>query len=228
MKPKVIMHTQISLDGCIRGFDHDELYYVAAGKINADMVLFGSNTVVTALKDAPPETKFDFAKPNIDPNDLRPYGIIPDSRGRIRNLHAIRNMGYLKDVIMLVSESTPKDYLEYLEERNYEYVVAGKDRVDFGEAFEILYDRYPCRLIRTDSGGELTSILLEQGLVDEVEVAIIPVLLGGGIPLLAAPAGRHSLTLIGQRVYAKTGTIMLRYRVDHGQAAPGAGPATSG
>lgn len=173
MKPNVIMHTQISLDGCIRGFDHDELYYIVANKINADMVMFGSNTVVTALKDAPPETDFDFAKPKIDPGDSRPYGIIPDSRGRIRNLHALRNMGYLKDVIILVSELTPKDYLEYLEERNYEYIVAGKDHVNFEEAFEILYDKYLCRTIRTDSGGKLTSVLLEQDLVARIELKLI-------------------------------------------------------
>lgn len=215
MKPKVIMHTQISLDGCIRGFEHEELYYIAAGKINADMVMFGSNTVVTALKDAPPETKFDFAKPDADPNDIRPYGIIPDSRGRIRNLHAIRNMGYLKDVIMLVSESTPKDYLRYLEERNYEYIVAGKDHVDFSEAFEILYDRYHCRAIRTDSGGELTSVLLEQGLVDEISLVVSPCLIGSS-ELTAfrslSPKKRIELNLIGTETVSDD-YLTLTYRV---------------
>ncbi|EHG8747378.1 riboflavin biosynthesis protein RibD, partial [Enterococcus faecium] len=27
MKPKIIMHTQISLDGRIKGFDNPEVYY---------------------------------------------------------------------------------------------------------------------------------------------------------------------------------------------------------
>ena len=92
MKPKVIMHTQISLDGCIRGFDCPELYYAVAGHIDADMVLFGSNTVDMAFEQVPPETETDFTKPEILPGDARPFGIIPDSRGRLRNLHAARNM----------------------------------------------------------------------------------------------------------------------------------------
>ncbi|KUO69320.1 MAG: hypothetical protein APF77_16135 [Clostridia bacterium BRH_c25] len=48
MKPKVIIHTQTSLDGCIKGFEDTGIYYRLAYRFNADMVLFGSNTVLTA------------------------------------------------------------------------------------------------------------------------------------------------------------------------------------
>jgi 2,5-diamino-6-(ribosylamino)-4(3H)-pyrimidinone 5'-phosphate reductase len=177
--------------------------------------MFGSNTVVTALKDAPSETESDFAKPNIDPGDVRPYGIIPDSRGRIRNLHAVRNMGYLKDVIILVSESTPKDYLEYLEKRNYEYIVAGKDHVDFEKAFGILYDKYHCRMIRTDSGGELTSVLLEQGLVDEISLVVSPCLIGSGESTAfrtLSPKARIGLKLVNTET-VNDDYLSLTYRV---------------
>ena len=60
-------------------------------------------------------------------------------------------------------------------------------------------------------GGSLFGSLLELGLVDSVEVAVIPVLLGGGIPLLPAPADRTKLRLTGHRVYEKTGTVSLEY-----------------
>ena len=62
-------------------------------------------------------------------------------------------------------------------------------------------------------GGELFRSLLELGLVDSVEVAVIPVLLGGGIPLLPDPAKRAKLKLESHRVYAKTGTVALAYRL---------------
>ena len=62
-------------------------------------------------------------------------------------------------------------------------------------------------------GGSLFRSLLELGLVDAVEVAIIPVLLGGGIPLLPSPAGRTKPRLTAHRVYEKTGTIWLEYGV---------------
>jgi dihydrofolate reductase len=37
-------------------------------------------------------------------------------------------------------------------------------------------------------GGELFRLLLEAGLVDTVEPAVVPVLLGGGVPMLPTPA----------------------------------------
>jgi dihydrofolate reductase len=60
-------------------------------------------------------------------------------------------------------------------------------------------------------GGSLFRSLLGMGLVDTVEVAIIPVLLGGGVPLLPDPADRAKLKLTKHRVYAKTGTVALDY-----------------
>jgi dihydrofolate reductase len=59
-------------------------------------------------------------------------------------------------------------------------------------------------------GGLLFRSFLDAGLVDTVEVAVIPVLLGGGIPLLPAPAKLTKLKLTGQKVY-KGGTVLLQY-----------------
>ncbi len=61
-------------------------------------------------------------------------------------------------------------------------------------------------------GGSLFRSLLNAGLVDTVEVAIIPVLLGGGIPLLAPPARQTNLKLTGHKIY-KTGITSLEYVV---------------
>jgi dihydrofolate reductase len=69
-------------------------------------------------------------------------------------------------------------------------------------------------------GGELFRSLLELNLVDTVEVAVIPVLLGGGIPLLPSPAPRARLELTGHRVYAKTGTVSLEYKVKPSRRRP--------
>ena len=60
-------------------------------------------------------------------------------------------------------------------------------------------------------GGELLRSFLDLGLVDGVEVAVIPVLLGEGLPMLPAPASRTGLRLVRHRVYEKTGTVMLEY-----------------
>jgi dihydrofolate reductase len=63
-------------------------------------------------------------------------------------------------------------------------------------------------------GGSLFRSLLDLGLVDAVEVAVVPVLLGGGVPLLPARPRRSPLRLVGSRVYKATGTIGLEYAVE--------------
>jgi dihydrofolate reductase len=62
-------------------------------------------------------------------------------------------------------------------------------------------------------GGELFRSLLDAGLVDGVDVAIMPLVLGGGIPVLPSPAGRSRLKLTTQRVYKKSGIVGLEYDV---------------
>ena len=81
-----------------------------------------------------------------------------------------------------------------------------------GEAVRELKER-PGREIALFGGGELFRSLLEEGVVDTVEVGVVPVLLGGGIPLLPSPAPRAALKLTSHRLYAKTGTLLLEYDV---------------
>lgn len=61
-------------------------------------------------------------------------------------------------------------------------------------------------------GGLLFRSFVELGLVDTVEVSIIPGLLGGGIQLRPDPASQIRLSLTGHRVY-KTGIVSLTYDV---------------
>jgi dihydrofolate reductase len=73
--------------------------------------------------------------------------------------------------------------------------------------------REPGRDIWLYGGGELFRSLLELDCVDTVEPAIIPVLLGGGRPFLPPPPLRRSLRYRQQRVYPKSGIVLLEYDV---------------
>jgi dihydrofolate reductase len=66
-------------------------------------------------------------------------------------------------------------------------------------------------------GGSLFRSLLEARLVDGVEVSVIPVLLGEGIPLLPPKPSseRFKLKLASSRTYKKTGIVSLEYAVEY-------------
>jgi len=127
----------------------------------------------------PPEEESDFKKPEILPGDTRAYWMIADSRGILEGLmHVFRRSEYSKDVIVLVSDKTPEPYINYLKERNYDFIRAGPDRVDVRKALEIANERYGFKLVVSDSGGILNSILLEQGLVEEISLVLTPEIVG--------------------------------------------------
>jgi len=66
-------------------------------------------------------------------------------------------------------------------------------------------------------GGELFRYLLDAGLVDTVEVAVMPVLLGSGIPLL--PAGAHARLVLSDLKRLPSGIVVLAYSVKGSKAA---------
>jgi dihydrofolate reductase len=74
----------------------------------------------------------------------------------------------------------------------------------------------PGRDIWLFGGGALFRSLLDAGLVDSVEVAVIPVLLGAGIPLLP-PGAATTLVLADQKTLPASGIIALSYSVPGGR-----------
>lgn len=61
-------------------------------------------------------------------------------------------------------------------------------------------------------GGQLFATLLAAGQVDSVEVTVVPVLLGGGVPLVAGGIERTALALVDTKVYP-SGMVALHYSV---------------
>jgi dihydrofolate reductase len=63
-------------------------------------------------------------------------------------------------------------------------------------------------------GAELAGQALAAGLVDEVQLFLVPVAVGGGKPALP-PGGRLQLRLMAERAFAN-GTVFLRYSTGDG------------
>lgn len=63
-------------------------------------------------------------------------------------------------------------------------------------------------------GASLAGSLLNEGLIDELWLAVHPILLGKGKPLFTDLNGRIKTELVSSRAY-KTGLVSLIYRVAH-------------
>lgn len=127
MLPRVIIHSGVSADGRMDWYPGDEgLYYEIAGRFNADAMLSGSNTMIAAYATGPvSEEAEEYKPPQYEPGDTRQLLVIVDSRGRLRNLGRIRREPYWRDVVLMCSQATPKDYLDYLEKQHINHIVAG-------------------------------------------------------------------------------------------------------
>ena len=204
MLPRVILHSAVSADGRIDWFAADiGLFYQIISRWHEDATLGGSDTLLNAPGEIPPEAADDLNPPARDPNDTRPLLVVPDSRGRIRTWHYWRKQPYWRDIVVLCAQATPQEYLNYLAQRRITYIIAGDERVDYRQALEPLNVSYGIGVVRVDSGGTLNGILLRAGLVDEISVLLHPALVGGVSPKsffrapdLSSPEGIIPLKLV--------------------------------
>jgi len=219
MYPEVIIHNSVSLDHAVTGFEVDlGLHYGALLALEPGAVLAGSTTAKTGIElfmdITLPEAEADRHRPEVRPDDRRPICVIVDSRGVLNNLlHFYRNMEHTKDVVVLVSEATPEEYLEYLREREYPFIRCGGNRVDLRGALWELGERFGVSRVVSDTGPELNNVIIREGLADTISLIVHPVIVGEGEKkLFDRAAGRAALEL-RKAVPMEHGTVHLVYAV---------------
>lgn len=219
MKPKVVIHNAVSIDGRIDGFPPDiGLFYELASRWAEDATLAGADTMIAAEAMAGDEPPGSGGGDSV----RRPLLAVVDSRGRVRSWSLWRGAGLWGRMVSLCSDTTPEDHLAYLQAERVDPLVVGGGRVDLGRALEQLADRFGVRTVRVDSGGTLNGALLRAGLVDEVSLLVHPYLVGGTSPRSpyraedlrpgadAVPARLSSVEQVAD------GLVWLRYEVSAG------------
>ncbi len=104
-------------------------------------------------------------------------------------------------------------FSESLRQRDHENVcIVGEDWAELVRSLR----RKDGKDIWLFGGGALFGNLCNEGLVDTVEVAVMPIILGRGVPFVSGLSRQVKLILRDQRVYEKTGTVVLEYEVVQG------------
>jgi 2,5-diamino-6-(ribosylamino)-4(3H)-pyrimidinone 5'-phosphate reductase len=140
---------------------------------------------------------------------------VVDGRGRVR--WTMKEAGG-QHLLVLVSHATPAAYLAYLRREGISYLVAGTQRVDLGAALRRMRSRLGVTCVVSSGGGGLNGALLRAGLVDEIQLIVLPAAIGGNGPgLFDGPALADGefptrLRLLSSNTEAD-GTLWLRYEV---------------
>ncbi len=191
--------------------------------------LLGSASLVSEgepLTDLPPTTKpqqtlyRDYLPESIIQRPgQKGWLVVVDGRGRLRSgfKESQDNPGW--HMLHLVSAGVTSDYLGFLQDRQIPYLIAGEKRVNLEEALGKLHRKVGVKSMISTAGGRLNGALMRAGLLDEINIIVHPVVIGGDKtpalfdgPDLEPDEWPASLELLSAQVQAD-GTLWLRYGV---------------
>ncbi len=173
-RPHVIMNAGMTLDGKLatvagdtRISGREDLERVHRIRAEVDGVMVGIGTV---LHDDPRLTVHKV------PSERQPARVVADSLARTPP--EARILSDEAPTIIGVSRAAPEERVRRLRDRGAQVVVCGDSRVELRCFMERLYEM-GIRKLLLEGGGTLNFSMLREGLVDEVRVAIAPVIVGG-------------------------------------------------
>ena len=246
-KPKVVVYQEASVDGRVAFTPDISMLYVFEkwrgmmkdGKLYPDLMewaksthhpqafLEGSGTFVQkgqkpsdlpAFHGGTQQLYEDFLPDSVlKDSGLRGWGVVVDSKGMCRDLLAWVDEGI--HGLILVANRTPANYLADLQRKKYPYLVAGEERVNLPLALEKLSTQLGVTCVCSAGGGKINGALLREGLVDEINILVCPVVIGGletpalfDSPDLKVDDWPTQLKLISVKDFEE-GHVWLRYEV---------------
>lgn len=188
-KPNVICHMVSTVDGRIMT-EHwgdsykkfDGIYEECHNSFNSDAWMVGRVTMEVNFTEGLQPELIKPEKPIERPvfvadKNATSFAIAVDPKGKL---------GWEKNeidgdhIIELLTGSVSDDYLYYLQKKNISYILAGKDTVDFKLALEQLHKLFGIKTLMLEGGGHINGSLLNEGLIDELSLLILP--LADGTP----------------------------------------------
>ena len=240
MKPYVLCHMVTSIDGRIWGsrwrprgnvvpdlFEtlHDRLVEEGGaggswlcGRVTAQEFARGKGKIYPPTSERFGRENW-FAFDDAARRTVRSWGIFLDAHGKaVWERHDIGG----DPILVILSEEVPDSHLAGLRRDGVSYVFAGRDKIDLAAALETLNRELGLTRILLEGGGGANGALLRAGLVDEISLAISPVVDGStGGPIVfnsgeddLGPAPIERMTLVRHTIL-DGGVVWLRYRLEN-------------
>ena len=178
MRPHVSINMAMTADGKIASAnrrassfgsraDHARLM---ALRDRADAILTGAGTL-----NAQPEINLAVGPRSSSSPPLR---IIASGSGRVNPRHKVfRTKG--APVLVLTADRISLTRLKKLKSAAHTVKVCGVNEINFADALEWLRGKWGVKRLLCEGGGHLNDSLFRAGLVDEVNLTVCPLLLGG-------------------------------------------------
>ncbi len=180
MKPYVILNAAMTLDGKIATKTgsseiscHEDIIRVHELRKEVDAIMVGIGTVIA---DNP---KLTAHKIEAELSD-NPVRVIVDSKARTPIAAKVTNKD--ADTIIAVANDYKSDFIvsdRYQElKKRADIFFSGKDKVDLKALLTYLGDKN-IRTLMLEGGSTLNFAMIKEGLIDEIRVAVAPMVVGG-------------------------------------------------
>jgi riboflavin biosynthesis pyrimidine reductase len=231
MKPHVVCHMMISLDGRIHPSrwtespDGDRKVWSSAYEkvhemLAGDAWLVGRVTMAEMSKAEahPPAGPFAVARPHhFARRDADTYAIAFDRGGK---LHFAKPDIGGDHVVVLLGPGVPDSHLAELTNDGVSYVVATDEAMDARPLLEVLGSELGIERLLLEGGGNVNGSMMAAGVVDELSILVAPAV-DGALGITGVFEVPHARGLLGKARLRLTssetlehGLVHLRYAVE--------------
>ncbi|MFX1282226.1 MAG: RibD family protein [Promethearchaeota archaeon] len=185
-RPYVFLSAATSLDGYIATIDGDSLLsnskdWIRVHRLRAesDAIMVGSGTIRAD------DSKLTINRKLIDiSNENNPIRVVVSSKGKIP-LNS-RVITHRPDILTLIATTSQcsQNQKKLLEEKGCHVIICGDGPLT--DLFQLLYTLkkdFHIKKLMVEGGSRLNGEMLNNQLIDEVQLAIAPVICGQGVPL---------------------------------------------
>lgn len=188
MRPYIICHMIQALDGRIDcdvmdRIDDSEHYYSTLASLECDATIEGCVTLrmhyARKISGGDPDLEAIKAEGNhskagtlfFKAKESSHWAVGVDTHGSLLWDDNVEAM-FERPLIMILSETVPSYYLEYLKRKGISFITTPGGSIDLGYAMDVLSREFGIRRLAVVGGGHLNASFLSQGLIDEISMLL--------------------------------------------------------